>query len=389
MSAKPHGSDKDGMTAMFPDTTSSTFVGDGLGRHFRGRHCLLVLYPAPGGTLASVERPLDILGRFTGEDWERNQVPNLVRLATATVGCPTLVSTRFGGYLHTEIAAVFEYPIAFDESIRGIYVASQADNGDYLLGNHGHPLNDVGAHPAADNVALIQSTFGDYGNFELVAPVGNQLVHQWRDNNQTDPQWSAATTIVETSNGYDTVALLQDVRDNRLHVLAQAGGLLEQWTREVGPTWHWTRVQNGICGNAVGVPGLWHERRIILTTRGPTIARTDFLLGTALANGGIQLFRQPDGNAANPWITDALIAPGRTFRDVTIIQRHQPQLRSIPPPLEIFTFETGRGLQTAASASSNTPAATGTRHTSPPPSYNPRNERLRERRTRTRNSTVQ
>ncbi len=67
------------------------------------------------------------------------------------------------------------------------------DNDDPLLSWHGPTLFGVGA---VDAVALIQSTFGG-GNLELVARVGAQVHHYWRDTESG--AWNGPTIIVDAA----------------------------------------------------------------------------------------------------------------------------------------------------------------------------------------------
>lgn len=48
--------------------------------------------------------------------------------------------------------------------------------------------------------SIIQSSFGTggHGNFEVVVPEGNSLVHYWRDNSTSDLLWNRGQTIGET-----------------------------------------------------------------------------------------------------------------------------------------------------------------------------------------------
>jgi len=48
---------------------------------------------------------------------------------------------------------------------------------------------------ATGNPALIQSRFGRQGNFELVVPQGDRLVHYWRDNDRPERPWHRGAAL--------------------------------------------------------------------------------------------------------------------------------------------------------------------------------------------------
>lgn len=60
-------------------------------------------------------------------------------------------------------------------------------NGPFEIVADGAPIMGVTGRPA-----FIQSTFGTVGNFELIVPQGNQLVHYWRDNGARGFPWHRA-----------------------------------------------------------------------------------------------------------------------------------------------------------------------------------------------------
>lgn len=113
------------------------------------------------------------------------------------------------------------------------------DNDSPGLVWHG-PANFV-ASGNISGVSLIQSNFGP-GNLEVVAAVGNQLVHYWRENHPPftwhGPSPSFATgisgnpTVIQSSFG---------TKGNFEVVVARAGGGLSHYWRDndaPGLTWH-------------------------------------------------------------------------------------------------------------------------------------------------------
>jgi hypothetical protein len=57
-------------------------------------------------------------------------------------------------------------------------------NGPFPIFVDGRPITGVTGNPA-----FLQSGFGRWGNFELIVPQGREVVHYFRDNDQTTPQW--------------------------------------------------------------------------------------------------------------------------------------------------------------------------------------------------------
>lgn len=60
----------------------------------------------------------------------------------------------------------------------------------------GQPITGVTGNPA-----LIQSSFGTKGNFELVVPQGNVINHYWRDNDAPDLPWHGPNKVVSIVSG--------------------------------------------------------------------------------------------------------------------------------------------------------------------------------------------
>lgn len=92
------------------------------------------------------------------------------------------------------------------------------------------------------NLSLIQSRFGRQGNFELVAPARNGgIVHLWRNNDDPNIPWSAPTVFGNELGQVVAATLIQsnygDMGD--LEVVAQVGEKLVHYWRDAGPTFTW------------------------------------------------------------------------------------------------------------------------------------------------------
>ena len=107
---------------------------------------------------------------------------------------------------------------------------------------------------------LAQSNFGGKGNFELVLPTSGGdrggLAHFWRDNDDPSLPWTGPTLIGADVGPVDAVALLQSNFGDpgNLEVVARIGDRLALFSRESGPPWTWQGPTFFLSG-ASGVPG--------------------------------------------------------------------------------------------------------------------------------------
>ena len=90
----------------------------------------------------------------------------------------------------------------------------------------------------AGNPTLIQSSFGTVGNFEVVvARAGGGLSHYWRNNNVGGYPWSGPTNF--GSGNITGVALIQSSFGGNLEVVAvTASNQLVHYWRDSSFTWH-------------------------------------------------------------------------------------------------------------------------------------------------------
>jgi hypothetical protein len=115
------------------------------------------------------------------------------------------------------------------------------------------------ASGASGSPSLIQGRFGTPGNFELVAPlVGGGLGHWWRNNDDSRRPWSTVTRFGGTFI-YRAAALIQSKYGNpgNLEVIAQrdpprtTSNQLTFFWRDSGPAFRWTGpfvVASGVFG---------------------------------------------------------------------------------------------------------------------------------------------
>ena len=107
---------------------------------------------------------------------------------------------------------------------------------------------------------LAQSNFGGKGNFELVLPTSggdrSGLVHFWRDNDAPSLPWIGPTLFGADVGPVDAVALLQSNFGDpgNLEVVARIGDRLALFSRASEPPWTWQGPTFFFSG-ASGVPG--------------------------------------------------------------------------------------------------------------------------------------
>jgi len=108
-----------------------------------------------------------------------------------------------------------------------------------------HGPAPIGAGVSA-NPSLIQSTFGRKGNFELVAPLSSGgLGYYWRDNDDPHLHWYGPLTFGMTVGKVEGVALIQSTfgEPGHLEAVAQAEGQLAFFWRDSGPDFRWNGPQ--------------------------------------------------------------------------------------------------------------------------------------------------
>ena len=81
--------------------------------------------------------------------------------------------------------------------------ATRQWNGPFPLLADGQPVTGVTADPA-----LIQSSYGNQGNFEMIVPQGGRLVHYWRDNDAPGLPWHRGSDLPQQGAGSGRSAVI-------------------------------------------------------------------------------------------------------------------------------------------------------------------------------------
>lgn len=95
---------------------------------------------------------------------------------------------------------------------------------------------------AAGNPVLIQSRFGQTGNFELAYPLAvGGIGIKWRNNDAPGLPWSATTSFGQTLGHVDSLSMIQSNfgTPGNLEVVARVGSALHALWRDSGPTYSW------------------------------------------------------------------------------------------------------------------------------------------------------
>ncbi|HEX2036455.1 MAG TPA: galactose oxidase-like domain-containing protein [Chloroflexota bacterium] len=150
------------------------------------------------------------------------------------------------------------------------------------------------ASGVSGNPALVQSQFGTAGNFELVVPVvDGGLAHYSRDNDDPALPWSGPTIFATGLGQVEAVALVHSTFGvpGTLDLIARVGDQLFHLWRDPGPAFTWSEPVPVFAG-AAGIPGFIQSR---FGNHG------HFELVTPLATGGMAHLWRDNDDPALPW----------------------------------------------------------------------------------------
>ena len=146
------------------------------------------------------------------------------------------------------------------------------------------------------NPVLLQSRFGDRGNFELVVPAADGgLAHLWRNNDDPAMPWSEVFHFAEHLGRIQAVTMIQSNYGSpgNLELIANAGGRLHFLWRDSGPTFTWS-------GPYPLAPGLEVSGNpVLLQSRFGD--RGNFELVVPAAGGGLAHLWRNNDDPAMPW----------------------------------------------------------------------------------------
>ena len=179
---------------------------------------------------------------------------------------------------------------------------------------------------AAGNPVLIQSRFGQTGNFELAYPLAaGGIGIKWRDNDAPAMPWSATTSFAQSLGRVDALTMIQSSfgTPGNLELVARVGDTLHAFWRDSGPTFTWNgpvQIATGAAGNPV----------LIQSRFGQT---GNFELAYPLVAGGIGIKWRDNDAPGLPW--SATTSFGQTLGPVDSMSMIQSNFGT-PGNLEVI-----------------------------------------------------
>lgn len=167
-----------------------------------------------------------------------------------------------------------------------------------------------GATDVVGGVALVQSSHGALGNYEVVAPLASGgLAHWWRDNDAAGLPWIGPTPF--GAGGVDAAVMVQTTLGaaGNLELVAREGGQLVHYWRDDGASWAW-QGPFPIAGGAAGSP------TVIQSTYSGV---GNLELVSPLAAGGLGHWTRDNDNPAQPWLGPVVFGSGNVTA-VAVIQ---------------------------------------------------------------------
>jgi hypothetical protein len=164
------------------------------------------------------------------------------------------------------------------------------------------------AEGVAGNPALIQSRYGNRGNFELVVPLTDGgIAHYWRNNDDPALPWLHGAVFAKKLGKVDAVALIQSnfgqPQPGHLEVVARVGNELIHFWRDDGPIFKWSdSYPVKFYQGASGIPGFIQSK---FGSEG------NFEVVTPSVKGGmVHLWRNNDEPKTFPWKEEATFGKG-------------------------------------------------------------------------------
>jgi len=166
---------------------------------------------------------------------------------------------------------------------------------------------------ACGNPSLIQSDYYTHGNFELVVPHPTAgIQHFWRNNDDPAAPWIPQAVFGTSVGRVDAVSMIQSNFGRNFEVVARIGNQLAHFWRDNsgGPqTW------NGpiyFASGVTGTPSLIQSNYYLMG---------NFEVVSPLASGGIAHYWRNNDDPAYPWKLQAVFGTSEgVFDDVTMIQ---------------------------------------------------------------------
>jgi hypothetical protein len=168
-------------------------------------------------------------------------------------------------------------------------------------------------------ISVIQSSYGNPGNFELVGPTANLLggaglAHLWRDDGQPNTPWNYGSNFATDLGKVNGAVVIESTYGN-LEVVALAGSQLYSYWKP--PTGRWSTT--------FAIPGANHERGT------PAFLQSDyggstgnFEVAAPNATAGIDYFWRDNTQSTVPWGFGGTFAQSLGQVDDVVMFESQP-----------------------------------------------------------------
>ncbi len=197
---------------------------------------------------------------------------------------------------------------------------------------NGQPIAGLSGDPS-----LIQSRFGGRGNFELVVPLASGgIAHYDRNNDDPSFPWFGPSVFAANVGVFSAVSLIQSNfgTPGNLEVVAILGDRLLHFSRDSGPAFHWFGPEP-VISNGRAVTGVTGSPSLIQSRFG---TRGNFELVVPIFQGGLVHFDRNNDDPALPWFGPNIFGNGLgTFATVSLIQSNFGQ----PGNLEVVVNAEG------------------------------------------------
>jgi hypothetical protein len=176
------------------------------------------------------------------------------------------------------------------------------------------PVTGVAANPV-----LIQSRFGQRGNFEVLVPlVAGGIAHYFRNNDDPTLPWKAAPAFGQNAVRVDALTMIQSNfgTPGNFEVIARIGErLVFFWRESASPlAWHGPVP---LVADGVAVSGVTGNPMLIQSKFGQT---GNFELVVPLVAGGIAAYWRDNDDLTLPWHGPELVELQKQFDALSLIQ---------------------------------------------------------------------
>lgn len=160
------------------------------------------------------------------------------------------------------------------------------------------------------NPVLIQSTYGEHGNYELLVPSEDGLCAYYRDNDSAGNPWGGSEKVSDKI--YDAISMIQASHKN-FEVIARHNDRLNWYFRDEYFNWNGPWPMHADGTEIVGVSG---NPVLVQSTYG-TIGNYELLV--PLAAGGLAHFWRENDHPERPWHRGPIFGGSQRYEAISMI----------------------------------------------------------------------